>query len=206
MKNKLIILVLFSAILFATACSDNASNNNKSDQAEKQIDTADEKTTPVKEEVSNTQEPENIEKNTGTKTYENDLLSLEYPASFTVKSSLEYQEIEGGHSSVFFESPDKLVEFYAFASSGDNETPDIDLTENEKLVAEKQTKKNAGTSKTWTIQAKDGSYIRSYMSINYYDGLILMDIVGIKYKNIDAYKKYKTDYIAFKKSFLKYNL
>ncbi len=74
------------------------------------------------------------------------------------------------------------------------------------MVSEKRAKKNAGTSKTWTIEAKDGSYMRSYMSITYYDGFIAMDIVGIKYKNIDAYNKYKVAYITFKKSFLKYNL
>ncbi len=206
MRNKFIIFVLFGAILFTTACSGNATDNNKSDQSEKQINTTEEKTTSVKEEVREAQEPKNIEKNTETKTYENDLLSLEYPASFSVKLSSEYKETEGGNSGVFFESPDKLVEFYAFASTGDDKTPDIDLTENEKLVSEKQIKKNAGTSKMWTIKAKDGSYLRSYMSINYHDGLISKNIVGIKYKNIDAYNKYKADYIAFKKSFLKYNL
>ncbi len=194
MKN-IFSFILLVGILFMVACSgDTAGKQENSTNLEKE-------TKAVQKEKSAV-----TENNASVKKYETNWLSVEYPASFVARPSLlSDTTLEEGYSSVFFESPDKLVEFYVYSTALYIEPSDIALTDSEKLVSEKETKRAHDLVKTWTIAAKDKSYMRSYSAYYGEDGLIMIDIVGLKYKDTDAYNKYKDDYIAFKKSFLKAN-
>lgn len=124
-----------------------------------------------------------------------------YPSAFRTFGSQKSAELNG-FESVFFISPDNLVEFYVFAPLHNGFANDIAVKSNEKQSAIQITNGKATNAKFWTITAKDNSYERTYQeSIDVKSGDNW--IIGLKYKNQAAFAKYRNDYLAFKKSFRK---
>ncbi len=128
---------------------------------------------------------------------------VKYPASFTAKPSLKAASAVNGYESAFFESPDKLVEFYVFSPQWSGDASDILLKSTEKMTSTKTQTSGHQLLKWWTIAAKDGSYTRTYQEKR--DSLANTGwVIGIKYKQQSAFNKYKTQYLAFKSSLVQY--
>jgi len=124
-----------------------------------------------------------------------------YPTSFRAFGSQKSPQ-SNGFESVFFSSPDNLVEFYIFSTQTSGVANDILLRSNEKQSPVQLQKGGSKLIKYWTINAKDGSYERTYqetVDVNSGDNWI----IGLKYKNQAAFAKYRNDYLAFKKSYRK---
>jgi hypothetical protein len=127
---------------------------------------------------------------------------ISYPTSF--KSHGAPGSLDINPESVFFSSPDNLVEFYIFSPMGRGVANDIALKSNEKQSAVQATNGKATNAKFWTITAKDNSYERTYQeSIDVKSGDNW--VIGLKYKNQAAFAKYRNEYLAFKKSYRKTN-
>lgn len=138
-----------------------------------------------------------------TKTFKGAWFQVKYPSSFTPKSSLKSATSQEGCESAFFKSPDKLVEFYIFSPQWSGNPTDISLKSTEKLLSSTSQTSGSKIVKWWKISAKDGSYTRSYQENK--DTLQNTNmVIGIKYKNLNAYNKYKKQYLAFKSSLTQY--
>ena len=138
--------------------------------------------------------------NAQTRIFNGAYFDVEYPASFIVKPSLT---TEGGYVSVFFISPDSLVEFYIFSPEWDGTPTDISLKNNEFISYKKSQNLKSNNSYPkivdhWTIAAKDGSYFRSYQGTTEFQTVYW--VVGVKYINQAALDKYKEQYLTFKSS------
>ena len=138
-----------------------------------------------------------------TRTFKGAWFDIKYPASFTAKGSIKSATSDRGYESAFFQSPDKTVEFYIFSPQWSGDPTDISLKSNEKLSSTNTQKSGSTISKWWTIVAKDGSYTRSYQEKRD-NSLNTSMIFGIKYKNINAYNRYKSNYLSFKASLTQY--
>jgi len=125
---------------------------------------------------------------------------INYPATFKVHGAPG--SLEMNLESVFFTSPDNLVEFYIFSPLHYGIASDIALKSNEKQSAIQTTNGKTTNAKFWTITAKDNSYERTYQeSIDVKTGDNW--VIGLKYKNQAAFAKYRNEYLAFKKSYHK---
>ncbi len=126
---------------------------------------------------------------------------VNYPASF--KAHGAPGSLELNLESVFFTSPDNLVEFYIFSPIHKGGVAnDIALKANEKLAPGEVSNGKTTIAKYWTIIAKDNSYERTYQeSIDVKTGDNW--VIGLKYKNQAAFNKYRNEYLAFKKSYHK---
>lgn len=128
---------------------------------------------------------------------------VSYPNTFRAVGSQRSPE-KNGYESVFFTSPDGVVEFYIYSPINKGVPNDIDVKINEKISPIQLTSGKTVSARFWTITAKDNSYTRAYHeSIDSKTGSNW--IVGIKYKSQAAYNKHKNDYLAFKKSYKKTN-
>lgn len=137
-----------------------------------------------------------------TKVYKGAWFRINYPSTFTAKSSLKSTSA-GGYESARFISPDRLVEFYVFSPQWSGDPKDIALKPNEKLAETRSQTKESQISTWWKITAKDGSYSRSYYEKK--DTLLNTKYVfGIKYSNQKAYMRYQKKYAAFKSSLIQY--
>ena len=151
--------------------------------------------------------------------YKGALFSVYYPSSFTPKPLEPYSkkwklvETDEAH----FLSPDKEVEFFVYSPHWSGEPKEYHKVAKNEVLVSKNLKasypsKNRRISIRYaTIKAKDGSYLRSYafkmdctLDKNGSPDSCQSDTFGIKYKNKKAYKRYKKDYIKFKKSLEKY--
>ena len=137
-------------------------------------------------------------------TYKGAWFTIDYPKSFKVKPSISYNATS--YDSVFFSSLDNEVTFYVCSPLWSSTCDDILLDTLLETKGEVQTTNTKnGLSHTvhfYTITAKDGSYSRSYQesvqeSIRW--------IIGIKYKNEDALKKYRMQYLHFKHSLVQFS-
>jgi len=125
---------------------------------------------------------------------------INYPASFRAHGAPGALEMNS--ESVFFSSPDNLVEFYIFSPMHKGVASDIALKSNEKLAPGEVSNGKTTIAKFWTIIAKDNSYERTYQeSIDVKTGDNW--VIGLKYKNQAAFNKYRNEYLAFKKSYHK---
>jgi hypothetical protein len=138
-----------------------------------------------------------------TKTYKGAWFDIKYPSSFTVKPSLKSSTSDKGYESAFFESPDRLVEFYVFSPQWSGNATDIDVKNSEKITATKTETTGHFIIKWWTIAAKNGSYTRSYQEKTDTQANTNW-VIGIKYKNQGAFSKYKKQYLSFKASLVQY--
>jgi hypothetical protein len=138
-----------------------------------------------------------------TKTYKGAWFEVKYPSSFTAKGSLKSTTYQEGYESAFFKSPDQLVEFYVFSPQWSGNPTDISLKKTEKLLSTTSQTSGSVVIKWWKISARNGSYIRSYQEKK--DTLQNTNMVlGIRYKNLNAYNKYKKKYLEFKSSLIQY--
>ena len=138
-------------------------------------------------------------------TYKGAWFTIEYPKSFNVKPSISYDHTS--YDSVFFSSLDNEVTFYICSPLWSSTCDDIQLDtllENKGEVQTTTNTKNGlpNTVHFYTITAKDGSYLRSYQESVQEN---TRWIIGIKYKNEDALKKYRMQYLHFKHSLLQFS-
>ena len=121
----------------------------------------------------------------------------------------------------YFTSPNKEVTFFVYSPLwGGTPNKYFDVADNEVLVDEIKTK-GLNTSlydgkeydqvltRRVTVKAKDNSYHRSFVHIRKRSSDFTLgvsnkdEVIGIKYKNKEAYDRYRDAYLAFKKSLLK---
>ena len=138
-------------------------------------------------------------------TYKGAWFTIDYPKSFKVNPSISYDDTS--YDSVFFSPVDNEVTFYICSPLWGSTCDDIQLDALLETKGEVQTTKNTknGLSNTvhfYTITAKDGSYLRSYQESVQES---TRWIIGIKYKNENALKKYRMQYLHFKKSLLQFS-
>lgn len=133
------------------------------------------------------------------KKYKGGMFDIQYPDNFIVKTSNE--SVWEAH----FKSPDGLVEFYVFSPWGITENQEIELKPNLEIEVQNEVKKIdvCLEIRYITYKAKDNSYFRSYEDKN---GLECggRTIIGLKYKNKEAYEYYKETYLKFKNSLVQY--
>jgi hypothetical protein len=107
--------------------------------------------------------------------YDGAFFSITYPPGFRARASLRNENRGTGYDSVFFVSPDNAAEFYVFSPLFDGEPTDIlarprterVLTQETKTVKGAFNKQIPSYTRTVraTIEARDGSYTRSYVDI-----------------------------------------
>lgn len=138
-----------------------------------------------------------------------DYFSVTFPEDFTA--------IEINGDEVRIVSPDESVEFYVYSPLWDGQPATyLEIWETEELADESSTitikedvyRDNVQTR--WvTAQARDGSYIRSYMYQRSCNTSELLDCVsyafGIKYRDQQAYARYRDAYKAFKASLVQFS-
>lgn len=130
--------------------------------------------------------------------------SVSYPPGWSVRPSLKSYSDKDGYDSAFFRSPDKKMEFYVFSPQWSGDPADIKLKpRTEKQVSRKLQVKGTSTATFVTIQAKNNSYTRSYVDRQDPTNNTRL-VLGVKYKNMAAYKKYKAAYAKFKGSLEQY--
>ena len=110
-----------------------------------------------------------------------------------------------------FKSPDSKVEFFIFSPLWAGDPIDyLKIPDSEIVLSDKSNESGNGLDKTITRQvttkAKDGTYYRSFESIKEQvgSGSDLHHVFGIKYQDDEVYKKYRENYVAFKKSLRQY--
>ena len=124
---------------------------------------------------------------------------VRYPADFTARPSLPSTTADG-YDSAAFTAPDGTVSFYVFAPQWGGEAADIDVNPaRERLVAERFLQEADRSLRWFTIEARDGSYRRSYMETVAQQGSV-KTIVGIKYRDEEARRRYQEQYQLFRQS------
>lgn len=135
-----------------------------------------------------------------TKTFKGAWFDISYPSTFTAQPSIKSEGVPGKYESAFFVSPDKTVRFYIFSPQWAGENADIAVKATDKAaVTEKTEKANGTTRRYFTIQPKAEGFTRSYVETTNEDATVRW-VIGIEYANKEAYEKYKSAYLKFKKS------
>jgi len=174
------------------------SNNTSSSQTDTAIGKADTSIAMVRQSAPNNSNPVSGGKFTGR------FFDVEVPQGFRVRPSLTGSQ-DNGYSqyiSAFFQSPDSQVEFYIFSGYFNDVASDVAIDPGK----EKQTSilvKNTGQNEvtTWTeIKALDNSYYKAYQESK---NRVTNEhkVVGLRYNTQAAYNIYKSQYLAFKKSY-----
>jgi hypothetical protein len=129
---------------------------------------------------------------------------IKHPATFTPRIIKKSSTKQDGADAAVFLSPDNLVEFYIFSPQWAGVAPEIELNPKiEKLDSRKSAKTKNGTITWISISSLRGDYIRSYQDFESISGDIHW-VVGIKYRDMNAYERYKNQYILFKKSLIQF--
>lgn len=131
--------------------------------------------------------------------YKGAWFDIEYPKNFTVKNAQKSSTRVDGFDSALFSSPDGKVQFYVFSPQWSGEPKDILLKASETQTPPTTQIENGLEVKRWTIQAKDGSYSRSYESTSETDSKI-NKVFGIHYASEKDLAAYRTQYLHFKNS------
>ena len=131
-------------------------------------------------------------------TYKGSFFEIDYPKNFSVKPSIPGR-IPKLYDSAFFISPDKKVKFYVFSPQWSGEATDITIDPNKEIEKDTKTETKNGMKHKWyTFESKDGQ-MRSYQETTNEEETTKL-IIGIEYSDRDSYKKYKDEYLKFKKS------
>ncbi len=134
------------------------------------------------------------------RTFKGAYFEVKYPPGFKARKSLPSNSFEGQHDSAFFTAADGTVEFYVFSPLWNGTPEDIELVATtELLVSETTERKGAVKTRRVTIKAKDNSYTRSFEDTENTE-TNNRRVFGIKYKDRDAYNKYRSQYLTFKNS------
>ena len=139
----------------------------------------------------------------GWNVYRGAWFEIKYPAGFMVRESLSSATSTKGYDSVFFASPDGLVEFYVYSPQWSGEPTDIIPDPATEVVTDR--KEERGKDRTVlfiTLKAKDGSYWRSLADTRTDNNT--RTVFGYRYKDGAALKMYRPDYLIFKKSLVQY--
>lgn len=139
--------------------------------------------------------------------YEGGWFDIEYPSYFTAIGSIESSNT-GYYDSAYFVSPDGNVSFYVYSPQWNGEPTDIALyPEEEKLASETSesfTKDGADiVIRRYTLEALNGSYLRSYEEIENLTYNTIR-VIGIEYYSKADYDKHKAEYLHFKDSLVQY--
>ena len=139
----------------------------------------------------------------GYKSFRGKWFKINYPNNFSAEPSIQHKSGEG-YESAFFESPDGYVEFYIFAPFHPVENHEIDFNPEKELVVKSESNKVSDYKEVlyYTYIAKDSSYVRSYEETIESD--VFRTIIGLKYKNKEAYEYYKDSYLKYKNSLEQY--
>jgi len=136
------------------------------------------------------------------KTYKSEWFDIKVPSNFKVQAP---KDEESKWPCVFFTSPDRKVDFFVCTAKRIFEVPkDILLDSTTEILVEEKNEDLGIDKMSWqTIKAKDNSYTRLIFmkgeNTNYLDVAF-----GYKYKNKEAYEKYKSTYEKFKKSLIQW--
>jgi hypothetical protein len=133
-------------------------------------------------------------------TFKGAWFEIAVPPNFLATPSMKSSTSATGYDSAVFRSPDRKVEFYICSPQWNREPSDIALDP----LTEKQSSYRSDTSRqrtvTWfTIEAKDGSYTRTYQDTRAINGSTRW-VVGVKYSDRAAFDTYQDEYAKFKKS------
>lgn len=133
-------------------------------------------------------------------TFKGAYFEVSYPAGFKARKSLPSNSFEGRHDSAFFTSADGSVEFYVFSPLWNGKPDDIELIPgSEEIVSEDVETKGSLKTRRVTIKAKDNSYMRSFEDTENTE-TNNRKVFGIKYRDRNAYNKYRPQYLTFKNS------
>lgn len=154
-----------------------------------------------------------------TALYTGSWFDVKYPQTFSATPNTPTTTYNGQTfvqtDEATFTSPDGSIEFFVYSPQWSG-TPKTYLTvlPTEELVDEQvqetpETNTAQSARTRWvTIKAKDGSYYRSFVSLQKriltQDSAELHHVFGIKYRDAAAYETYKTAYSAFKQSLRQY--
>ncbi|MBW8360505.1 MAG: hypothetical protein K0M63_11985 [Weeksellaceae bacterium] len=181
-----------SAVVLMTHCTKTEKQN---------METAQQDTVQVKEVNARAETPKDSLKKVYLR-FSGAWFQIEYPGNFTVQPSLRSTTSKEGFDSATFTSPDGKVQFYIFSPQWSGEATDIALKASEKQTDDTSATENGLLVKRWTIQAKDGSYFRSYESSKETGGV--NKVFGIRYASADDLKRYRPEYLHFKNSLEQY--
>ena len=137
------------------------------------------------------------------KKYKGAWFEIDYPFSFKAVNSLASSTSVEGYDSALFTAPDGNVQFYVFSPQWSGLPTDIEVQPDEILIDSASAVQNGLEVKRWTIQAKDGSYFRSYESTSETDSKI-NKVFGIKYSSTRDLEQYRETYLMFKNSLEQY--
>ena len=125
---------------------------------------------------------------------------MEYPSDFSPRASIVSESKgDGSFDSALFTSPDGNVQFYVYSPQWCGTATDIALKSNEKETAREVKKGKKQTVTHWTIADKKWEYTRSYQETRNHKENTCW-VIGVQYKDMQAYNKYKKQYLDFKKS------
>lgn len=130
---------------------------------------------------------------------------IKYPATFTPRIIKKSSTKKDGADAAAFLSPDNLVEFYIFSPQWNGVAPGVELNPKAERLDSKKSARTKNGTMTWTsISSLKGEYTRSSQDFESISGDIHW-VVGIKYRDMNAYERYKNKYILFKKSLVQFS-
>jgi hypothetical protein len=133
-------------------------------------------------------------------TYKGAHFEVKYPATFKARPSLKSISFDGQYDSAVFTAPDGSAEFYVFAPMWNGKPTDIEIDPaREEVLSQHTETKGTVNVRRVTITAKDKSYIRSFEDSENTD-LNIRRVFGFKYRDQNAYHRYKQHYLTFKRS------
>lgn len=136
----------------------------------------------------------------GWPTFKGAYFEVKYPPGFKARKSLPSNSFAGKHDSVFFTAADGSVEFYVFSPLWNGKPEDIEPDPRlEEVVSEDVQGKGSIKTRRMTLKAKDNSYLRSFEDTENTE-TNNRTVFGIKYRDRNAYDKYRQQYLTFKKS------
>ncbi|MDG4949728.1 hypothetical protein NLM59_02235 [Weeksellaceae bacterium KMM 9724] len=181
MKKVLISLFLILSIISCTKESANTENSNSETELAQPL--------PVETKLTES-------KKLTSENFSGAAFEAKVPLEFMAKPSVGSGEDLNQYDSYFFTSADSLVQFYAYATTGNKRPNDI-IFPNERI--EKETTQVGDTLiTTWKLNLNQQiGYIREFKEKAYPNGSI---ITGFYYKTPEAYEQYKDDFQQFEKS------
>jgi hypothetical protein len=137
-------------------------------------------------------------------TYKGAWFDIRYPPGFQPKPSKRSSSSATGYDSVFFLSPDRVVEFYVFSPQWSGSPTDIAVNPKTEILDSQSVEKGKEiTRREGTVRARNGSYIRSFVIIeNHLTNTC--HAFGIKYRDRKTYERYRSAYLKFKQSLRQY--
>ena len=141
----------------------------------------------------------NIQGGNNWRVYKGAWFEIKYPATFRVRPSQRSSSAQS-YDSVFFTAPDESVEFYVFSPQWNGQPNDIELNARYEVQVSQTTERKGSLSvRRMAIKARDNSYTRSFEDTED-SATNTRKVFGIKYRNQDAYSRYRQVYLTFKKS------